>query len=72
MGKTGEGSRFEVRGFLNFEPRTSNRALLALHAPRSVALADFFSLLLGNRPSRDETGGLIMATHTIEAMFPTP
>src|SRR6266849_52495 len=49
-----EGSRSEVRGFRNFEPRTLNfgsrpLASLALHAPRSVALADFFSILLGSR-----------------------
>ncbi len=43
-GETDEGSRSEVRGFGNFEPRTSNRAFLsclALHAPRFVALANF-------------------------------
>ena len=49
MGETGEGSRSEVRGCWNFESRTSNRAFLAslaLHAPRSVLLADFLSILL--------------------------
>ena len=48
-GKMWEGSRSDVRGFRNFEPRTLNRAFLAclaLHAPRSMALADFISNLL--------------------------
>jgi hypothetical protein len=30
-------------------PRRALLACLALHAPRSVALADFFSILLANR-----------------------
>ena len=37
---------FEVRSFRNFEPRTSDRAFLACLKPRSVALADCFSILL--------------------------
>jgi hypothetical protein len=44
-----EGSRSEFRGFRNFEPRTSNRAFLAyraLLAPRSVAQANCFGILL--------------------------
>ena len=47
--ETGEGPWSEVRGFRNLELQTSNRAFLAylaLHAPRSAALAGFFSILL--------------------------
>jgi hypothetical protein len=43
------GPKFEVFGTSNPELRTSDRAFLAclaLHAPQSVALADFFSILL--------------------------
>ena len=41
MGETGEGSRSEVRGFRNFEPRTRTSyraflACLALHVPQAV------------------------------------
>ena len=41
----------EVRGFWNVEPRTSNigsrvSCMSPLHAPRSVAVVDFFSILL--------------------------
>ena len=45
-----DGSRSEFQGFRNFEFPTSVRAFLAcraLHAPRPVALVDFFSILLG-------------------------
>jgi len=38
-GETGKGSRSEVRGFPNFEPRTSSRAWRTLEK-----LADFFSI----------------------------
>ena len=54
-----EASKSEVRGYLNSEPRTLDRAFLARHgstgslsraklmdAAGRVALADFFSLLL--------------------------
>ena len=37
---------FEVFGTSNRELRTSDRAFLAIHAPRPVALADFFGILL--------------------------
>jgi len=53
------GSKSEIRGYLNSEPRTLDRAFLARHgstgslsraklrdAAGRVALADFFSLLL--------------------------
>jgi hypothetical protein len=46
-GGTGEGSRSEVRGFRNFERRTSDHACLAWRARRALErLADFFSILL--------------------------
>mgnify|MGYP003694123047 CR=1 FL=1 len=43
-GETGESSRSEVRGFRNFEPRTSDRVFLACRTLER--LADFFSILL--------------------------
>ena len=50
-GETSEGSRSKIRGFPNFEPRTTNfgsrpSPRLALHLLRSVPPADFFSILL--------------------------
>jgi hypothetical protein len=51
-GLDGDSSRSEARDFRNVEPRTSDRALLAclaLHAPRSVVLADFFNIMLTRR-----------------------
>src|SRR5207245_1743544 len=45
-----DGRRFEVRSSRFSEIRTSCRAFLArlaLHAPRFVAMADLFSILLG-------------------------
>ena len=60
-----EGSRSEVRGFRDFEPRTSGRAFracLALHAPHSVVLADFFSILLGQRRKRSQRYTALMST----------
>src|SRR4029077_19020534 len=62
------GSKFEVFGTSNPELRTSDRAFLAclaLHAPQSVALADFLSIPLEtlllppptvNRPVRRSYG----------------
>ena len=43
-----DGGASEVRGFRNFEPRTSDHVFLeclVFHAPWSVALADLFSIL---------------------------
>jgi hypothetical protein len=57
-----EGSRSEVLGFRNFEPRTSIPAFLAcltLYAPRSMALAYFISNLLEweeRAPTEDSIG----------------
>src|SRR5437016_7364128 len=44
-GTTGAVSRSQVRGSRNLEPRASNRAFLAFYAPRTMALADCFSIL---------------------------
>ena len=74
MGETGEGLRSEVRGFRNLESRPSNRVFLAClvgHAPQSVVLADFFSILLAadNEKvawSNDRAGEAILCLERLE------
>ena len=56
--ETSEGSNFWVLSFRKLEPRTPSRAFLAylaLHAPRSVVLTDFFSILRVLRVEQEET-----------------